>query len=514
MPTNQEFGQELWTRETVLPDPSTIAAIGRHHDLKSAIADLVDNSIDADATHVRVRFVQRGSNILALQIIDNGKGMSSVELKKAMTFGAKREYKSADLGYFGLGLKVASLSQADSFAVYSRQEWGQSVGRRMDQSVSSDFSVDVLEEGHASRKLDDVPGLELVHGTLVEWRGLLDVIHTSEIGDLIEWRTSKLRAIREHLGIIFHRRLQERKVCIDIDTYDVDRRKTLPPTLVDPIDPFEDSLERNGYPQDFIVDLPDGTSCKIEAHIFLPRLGSSSFNLYGEPGESSQGVFLYRRGRLLSVGQNWAGLRVPKKDFGLGRIKIELDDSNEHFISLNSEKIAPIYSEDFMSAMSKSHTPEQSARYLDTYFVDLIRLQKESRRTKRKEIRLVEPSRGINPSVISQLESLQYFDDCDPIELRLVTLPSNELFRADRVARRIDLSVEWVRRFYGLERRLNNGDAQLLKVFLYFLLETDFKVEQRWSPQREERHRLMNAVLMEAIAEDFDPSSSTDNGRQ
>lgn len=507
-----ELNPRHWTTETVMPDPSTIAAIGMHHNLTSALADLVDNSIDAEATHVRIRFVQRATTILGLQIIDNGRGLTADGLKRAMTFGARREYGPKDLGHFGLGLKAASLSQATSFEVYSRQKWGPAVGRRMDQTVSRDFSVGVMEPGAATEQLDGVTGMDLTSGTLVEWRGLKDVIHTSDQGELIEWRSAKLRSIREHLGITFHRQLQAGGVEIDIDTFDVERNRAIPPIKVDPINPFERSLEQDGYPRHFVIDLPDGASCTVEAHLFPARLNSPSFNLYGEPGEARQGIYLYRRDRLLSGGQNWAGLRLPKKELGLGRIKIDLDAANEHYITLNPEKVTPIYSPDFTKAMERAHTLGPSSLLLDSYFADLQRAHKDSKRTKRKEIRLVEPAVGLNPTVMSRLDDLQDFADFDPIDLRFVTLPATELFRADRSARRIDVNVELVRKIYGSEGRLSNRDGQLLKTFLYFLLENDFKVEQRWNVVREDRHRILNDVLLAAFAEDFSTPVHKKNG--
>jgi hypothetical protein len=284
---------------------------------------------------------------------------------------------------------------------------------------------------------------------------------------------------------------------------------------VDPIDPFEGSLKQDGYPRNFVVDLPDGASCTIEAHLFPPRLNSPAFDLYGEPGEARQGVYLYRRGRLLSGGQNWAGLRLPKKELGLGRIKIDLDAANEHYIALNPEKVTPVYSADFTKAMAHAHTPVPSPSYLDSYFNDLQRAHKDSKKTKRQEMRLVEPAVGLNPTVLSRLTDLQDFADFDPINLRFVTLPSTELFRADRTARRIDVNVELVRRIYGSEGRLSNRDGQLLKTFLYFLLESDFKVEQRWNVVREDRHRILNDVLLAAFAEDFiEPNLQEDQAQE
>lgn len=509
-----ELDERQWSFETVLPDPSTIAAIGMHHTLTSALADLVDNSIDAGATHVRIRFVQQGTTILGLQIIDNGIGLTAEGIKRAMTFGARREYDAEDLGHFGLGLKAASLSQASSFEIYSRQKWGPAVGRRMDQTVSRDFSVGVMEAGAANERLEDVAGMDLSSGTVVEWRGLKDVIHTSDQGELTEWRSAKLRSIREHLGVTFHRHLELGNVEIAIDTFDVDRQRALPPLLVGAIDPFKDSLHSDSYPRNFVVDLPDGTSCTIEAHKFPPRLNSPTFDLYGEPGEARQGVYLYRRGRLLSGGQNWASLLLPKKELGLGRIKIDLDAAGDHYITLNPEKVTPQYTADFTKSMANARTLGPSPVFLKSYFSDLQRAHKDSKRMNRQEIRLVEPSIGLNPTVMSRLQDLQDFADSDPIDLRFVTLPATELFRADRIARRIDINVEIVRKIYGSEGRLSNRDGQLLKTFLYFLLENDFKVEQRWSAVREDRQRLLNDVLLSAFVEDFSAQDPDKNGSE
>ena len=43
----------------VPPDPGILKALGQNHAFESAIADLVDNSVDAEAEHVLVRFVLR-----------------------------------------------------------------------------------------------------------------------------------------------------------------------------------------------------------------------------------------------------------------------------------------------------------------------------------------------------------------------------------------------------------------------------------------------------------------------
>jgi len=87
----------------------------------AALADIIDNSISADATEVRVDFVWNGS-ASRIAVLDDGHGLSDAELESAMTLGDKSpldERATADLGRFGMGLKTASFSQCRRLTVAS-----------------------------------------------------------------------------------------------------------------------------------------------------------------------------------------------------------------------------------------------------------------------------------------------------------------------------------------------------------------------------------------------------------
>jgi signal transduction histidine kinase len=89
------------------------------YDFSQAVADIVDNSIEAKATVVAIDVVFNGDDSW-LRIADNGTGMRPEELREAMRYGAEREYEEDDLGKFGLGLKTASMSQCQRLSVASR----------------------------------------------------------------------------------------------------------------------------------------------------------------------------------------------------------------------------------------------------------------------------------------------------------------------------------------------------------------------------------------------------------
>jgi hypothetical protein len=47
-----------------------------------------------------------------------------------MQFGGRRQYGDTDIGMYGMGLKSASLSQADNVTVLSKAAQSRPVGRR------------------------------------------------------------------------------------------------------------------------------------------------------------------------------------------------------------------------------------------------------------------------------------------------------------------------------------------------------------------------------------------------
>ncbi|NCB40532.1 MAG: ATP-binding protein, partial [Erysipelotrichia bacterium] len=91
------------------------------YSLATAIADIIDNSITANASEIEV-YCDLTQERPTLAIVDNGHGMNSEELMTAMRHGAanpKQERPPYDLGRFGLGLKTASFSQCRQLTVAS-----------------------------------------------------------------------------------------------------------------------------------------------------------------------------------------------------------------------------------------------------------------------------------------------------------------------------------------------------------------------------------------------------------
>ena len=143
------------TFETSLFDPHMVVQAmrdSRYRHPSNALAELIDNSIDARATNVDVlireerTFVNTRdrSRVNELAVLDNGHGMSPESLVNAIRFGGRLETQSIHkIGKYGMGLPTASVSQCRRFDVWSWQE-------DIDKAAHSYIDLDEIESGSMS----------------------------------------------------------------------------------------------------------------------------------------------------------------------------------------------------------------------------------------------------------------------------------------------------------------------------------------------------------------------------
>lgn len=163
---------------SLVPDAHNLMESTRSigYSLPAAVADLIDNSIAAHATEVQINTPTQGRQVLS--ILDDGFGMSGAELLVAMKYGSRpidERREDLDLGRFGLGLKMASLSQCRRLKVISKKD-GRICGACWDldyvASSQENWPLQILEE----EDLVSVPCIEILEknasGTLVVWENL------------------------------------------------------------------------------------------------------------------------------------------------------------------------------------------------------------------------------------------------------------------------------------------------------------------------------------------------------
>ncbi|MFE4355291.1 ATP-binding protein [Kitasatospora sp. NPDC056800] len=282
------------------------------YDMATALADLVDNSIAAGATQVRVDYsTTEGQSWVA--IVDDGKGMTEAALHEALRLGgdgpaAFRD--QTDLGRFGLGLKTASLSQCRLLTVLSRtgdglicRSWDLEHVTRVD-----DWEVLAEADADALRIVEEV-GFNGT-GTMVLWRRL----DNAGEGRVLAQRLGQARV---RLAMWFQRFLTAGTVDLRVGQ-----------RSVSPWDPFwRKWMATQDLGTEFLG--PQG-EVKVTPFV-LPhpsRLSNKELDLGAGPRgwNAQQGFYVYRRNRLVSAG-GWLGLPdlTITPQARLARIEVDID---------------------------------------------------------------------------------------------------------------------------------------------------------------------------------------------
>lgn len=313
------------------------------YDLPAAVADLVDNSLDANACSVAID-LSHDRDGGWVRIADDGVGMAEGELDEAMRYGSSRSYDDRHLGHFGLGLKTASLSQCRRLTVATKSTpAGRIRIRRWDlDHVACTDSWDLERLG-----LRDVPAT-LVEplaggtGTVVLWEGLDRILGARRPGGDAAARRLEGAAgeIAEHLAMVFHRFLSDEApgaplaLCVGgerLEAWDPYARTEVL-TQVLPIQRLP--LEYGGTAHEVIVQpylLPSQPHFSTAAAHELAS-GPKRWN-------RQQGLYIYRRDRLIQSG-GWNRLRTLDEHAKLARISVEIPPEADSAFRTNVAKMS------------------------------------------------------------------------------------------------------------------------------------------------------------------------------
>ncbi|RBJ76269.1 ATP-binding protein, partial [Pseudomonas sp. MWU12-2534b] len=183
---------------------------GLGYSTAAALADIVDNSISAGATEVRIDFSWAGPNS-RISVLDNGRGMSDAELESAMRLGDKNPLvarEAHDLGRFGMGLKTASFSQCRRLTVATVKDDIQSCLRwDLTELAANPDSGWLLFEDPAPGSQSFIENLnDRKAGTLVLWETLDRIVTDGYKSDDF---LALIDDVEAHLAMVFHRFLQD-----------------------------------------------------------------------------------------------------------------------------------------------------------------------------------------------------------------------------------------------------------------------------------------------------------------
>jgi hypothetical protein len=293
----------------------------------AALADIVDNSISAGATEVRIDFTWSGTSSW-VAVLDNGRGMADAELESAMRLGDKSPLEKrdrADLGRFGMGLKTASFSQCRRLTVASVKNGATSCLRwDLDALAAKPDGGWLLFEGSSpGSETFLAPISQMKSGTIVLWETLDRIVtngySANDFNDLID-------RVESHFAMVFHRLIQGPNARLKI---------LLNGKPVVPWDPFMTGHAAKTWDSPIAKTATQSGIVEVECHVLPHRdkLSPAEFEAGGGPEgwTAQQGIYVYRNERLLVAG-GWLGLGQGRawnreEAYRLARIRLDIPNT-------------------------------------------------------------------------------------------------------------------------------------------------------------------------------------------
>lgn len=477
------------------PDAGLVKSLGSHHTFESAIADLVDNCIDAEATRISVRLLTKDERLVQVEVVDNGKGMDSAAADQAMTLGLQREYGDTDLGHFGVGLKAASFGHSDVLTVWSSRYGAVPVGRRIKRAnFAKDFSCEVLSAEAATEVQEQRQRqIDVAWGTTVVWSGLRSTYHGRNATEAREWLSKAELAVRQHLGVTFHRLIAKKSIVIDVLVDEVEYADEAIGTPVKAIDPFGYATSgRPGYPKT-IVASAGGHEVKLDCHIWPPKTDIPGYRIQGKSGEKFQGFYIYRNDRLLQVG-GWSAAANHTVQRQLARVVIDDAAAIGHLLTMNPEKSGLRFEAGFKDALA--HASAADGTTFDQYLQDAEDTYKTANKRTMKRHPVIAPDRGFAPAVRKQIEAELGLIKSDSLEIRWTRMPEGEFFDIDFGNSTLLLNQRYRWMFAPQGSSLN--DAPLVKALMFLLTHQIFE-GTNLGPKDKDNIALWRAILGAAV---------------
>lgn len=319
-----------------------LASVG--HTMPSAVADLVDNAISADATRIDITFGRPdGGHGRWMSISDNGSGMEPARLAEAMRIGSDSEYEDNGLGKYGYGLKGASWSQTRIFTVVTKCEGASAHHLTWDAEDMDGWIAksDPLESWE--REATTLGN----RGTVVLWKDMRPPQNMPTARGLDPY-SYEVMLLERHLALVFHRFLEgkaagRKKVTITINGNHVEPNNPVGHPLAVAYDsktvriPTE-ADDGKVLVQAYLLPTEDEIATHHEADgADAARRARELISLHGNWNDT-QGLFIYRHDRLIKWGgwhQMW---KTNDEKTKLARVIVNFDKVLDDAFKINISK--------------------------------------------------------------------------------------------------------------------------------------------------------------------------------
>lgn len=355
-----------------------------YKDAAMALAELIDNSLQAEATKVDVLVSEKRNTVgrrriwqvHQIAVLDNGIGMDPNLLQRALRFGDGDHHKDKEgMGKFGLGLPQASISQAKRIDVWSWQDGIKSAMHAYIDLSDDDWKeraeIMPADEKKIPKKWRENSRIRGKSGTLVVWSDL----------DNLTW--SKAKTIYQNSDFLVGRMYRnwlttdnkegKQKAIIRLVSFDEDDKEDRDSWIFKPNDPMYRMSRSSGMQsktkrkinfdtwgdpieKEYIVTDQEGnekvetvtmkfTMATKEGGLREPFKGVDAGNLdYGKHAKKNVGVSIMRAGRELELDTKFVTSKDPRNrwwgaeiHFGPGLDKVfGVTNNKQHAENLNS----------------------------------------------------------------------------------------------------------------------------------------------------------------------------------
>lgn len=299
------------------------------YNFSTALADIIDNSISADAKHIQVLSNPDDEEPYVV-IFDDGHGMGFKELDNAMTLGSDRDEKEDseyELGRFGLGLKSASFSQCLRLTIASKN-CNRINAMRYDLKKiqeKNEWLLDILD----TNEIDSLPEIDLLKnastGTLVIWKCFDKIMEESD-----SFKNSFINTIgvaKAHIELVFHRFWDD--IDISFNGHKIEKR-----------DPFLTNAPNHQEGRTMTINV-DGQDIFVTPFVlpYANSLTEDNKRMLGNPKSiyDDQGFYIYRNKRLIIWG-SWLRMKIRSEFNKLARVRVDIPSSLDSLWMLDVKK--------------------------------------------------------------------------------------------------------------------------------------------------------------------------------
>lgn len=344
------------------PDPERVMEGLRDtgYNFNTAIADIIDNAIAADATKVDISIDLNPKKELAVYIADNGTGMDEPGLQNAMRYGSKRRADPGSLGKFGLGLKTGSTAFCRCLSVISRGA-GDDTVRKVQWDLDYIAHTNEWSLRTSAPSEDEVDFLDATAeggtGTLIVWEKIDRLL--KKYNNKGSAQAALKRAVD---GLIFHISMVYQRFLDHSDTRARNISITLNGVSITPWDPFCTDEEQTTklVDEEIKVEMPNGTDSGfiIRAYL-LPRgddFSTAKAKKAARLSNDMQGFYVYREDRLIHS-SDWLGMFSKEPHFTLLRVEFSFDHTLDEAFNVDIKKSRILLDEDIFTYVKDQVMP-------------------------------------------------------------------------------------------------------------------------------------------------------------